>query len=316
MDGSFLIGARAVDTDETFEAYDPALGEQIAPGFSVSTSAHVAEACRLADAAFDTFREFEPDARATFLEAVAANIEALGDALVERAMQESGLVGPPSGGGGGGGGGGPRGGGPPPAAAALEKAEPQVMLTAGIHGAYDKGVAALADHAAVDTLARGAEGTGCTRGRAALFRTTAAAFLADKALGHEVFGAASIIVAAQGMDEIAEVLGSMEGQLTATLQLDDADVDAARPLLPLLERRAGRILANGWPTGVEVSPAMVHGGPFPATSDPRGTSVGTAAIERFLRPVCYQDLPDALLPRAVARGNPLGLPRLVDGEQA
>ncbi|RYY05074.1 MAG: aldehyde dehydrogenase (NADP(+)), partial [Alphaproteobacteria bacterium] len=101
----------------------------------------------------------------------------------------------------------------------------------------------------------------------------------------------------------------VEGQLTITLQIDEGDYADAATLVPVLERKAGRILANGWPTGVEVAPAMVHGGPFPATSDPRTTSVGTAAIERFLRPVCYQDLPDALLPKAVKHDNPLGLPR-------
>ena len=115
------------------------------------------------------------------------------------------------------------------------------------------------------------------------------------------------------MAQLRDVLAGLEGQLTATLHLDEADHDAAAALVPLLERKAGRILANGWPTGVEVSTAMVHGGPFPATSDPRGTSVGTAAIERFLRPVCYQDLPDALLPRAVKHANPLGLERVIDG---
>jgi NADP-dependent aldehyde dehydrogenase len=199
---------------------------------------------------------------------------------------------------------------------ALAAAPPQVMLTPNIHDAYDKGVAALAGHAAVTEVARGAEGTGCTLGRAALFRTDAAAFLADRALGHEVFGAASIVVACTDMAEVATVISGLEGQLTATLQLDERDHDATLPLIPLLERKAGRILANGWPTGVEVSTAMVHGGPFPATSDPRGTSVGTAAIERFLRPVCYQDLPLALLPAAVADGNPLGLPRTIDGHRS
>ena len=179
-----------------------------------------------------------------------------------------------------------------------------------IHG---RRVEALAGNNAVTELARGVEGTSCNRGRAALFTTEAAAFLGDPELSHEVFGAASIVIRAESFEQVAEVLQGMEGQLTATLQLDDADLDLARQLMPLLERKAGRILANGWPTGVEVSDAMVHGGPFPATSDPRSTSVGTAAIERFLRPVCYQDLPDALLPRPVQRDNPLGLPRLVDG---
>ena len=519
MDGSFLIAGEAITTGEVFQAYDPSTNDLIEPSFSVSTTDHVAQACARADEAFDVFRDTTPDARATFLEAIAERIEALGDELVERAMQESGLprarltgergrttgqlrlfatllrqgrwagvvvdraqpdrqpmarsdlrqrrvaVGPVAVFGAsnfplafsvaGGdtasalaagcpvvvkghpahpgtsvmvaraiaeavaacglpagvfslvqgpanalgaalvtdprikavGFTGSRAGGlalvdlaqrrPEPipvyaemssvnpvvlfpaalaaradalgkayvgsltmgsgqfctnpgivlalagddldrfvAAArdALLAAEPQVMLTQGIHGAYDKGVAALEGHGAVETVARGAEGTGCNRGRAALFLTDARAFAANPDLAHEVFGAASIVVRADTMEEVHQVIAAMEGQLTATIHLDDADIDAARPLIPLLERKAGRILANGWPTGVEVAYAMVHGGPFPATSDPRSTSVGTAAIERYLRPVCYQDLPDALLPEAVRHGNPLGLPRLVDGE--
>jgi len=114
-------------------------------------------------------------------------------------------------------------------------------------------------------------------------------------------------------DEMGALAQALEGQLTATLHLDAPDHGLAARLLPILEDKAGRILANGWPTGVEVCHAMVHGGPFPATSDPRSTSVGTLAIRRFLRPICYQDLPDALLPAALQRDNPLGLPRLVDG---
>jgi NADP-dependent aldehyde dehydrogenase len=99
------------------------------------------------------------------------------------------------------------------------------------------------------------------------------------------------------------------------LHLDDQDLEQARALLPTLERKAGRLLVNGWPTGVEVCDAMVHGGPFPATSDSRTTSVGTAAILRFLRPVCYQDFPDSLLPDALKQGNPLQLRRLLDGHR-
>ncbi|QIG80209.1 aldehyde dehydrogenase (NADP(+)) [Stakelama tenebrarum] len=199
------------------------------------------------------------------------------------------------------------------AAEAVEAAQPQVMLTAAIQGAYDQGVDALEGKNGVTLLAKGAEGTGCTLGRAALFRTDAQTFLGDPEISQEVFGAASILIAAKDMDEVIALLERLEGQLTATIQLDDADVEAAEPLLPVLERKAGRILANGWPTGVEVSTAMVHGGPFPATSDPRTTSVGTAAIERFLRPVCYQDLPDGLLPKAVRSANPFDLPRTIDG---
>jgi alpha-ketoglutaric semialdehyde dehydrogenase len=102
-----------------------------------------------------------------------------------------------------------------------------------------------------------------------------------------------------------------EGQLTVTLQMDAGDTDDARTLLPVLERRCGRILVNGWPTGVEVGHAMVHGGPFPSTSDARTTSVGTLAIRRFLRPVCYQDMPVELLPQALKPDSKL--PRMMDG---
>ena len=197
------------------------------------------------------------------------------------------------------------------AAGALHDAVPQVMLTPGIHDAYQRGVTALRQHDDVIFVAEGVEATACNRGRASIFQTTAAQFLADPALAHEVFGAASLVVRCDSVAEIAAVLEQMEGQLTATLQLDAGDHDAARSLLPILERKAGRILANGWPTGVEVSHAMVHGGPFPATSDARTTSVGAGAIDRFLRPVCYQDLPDDLLPDALRSANPQQLPRYV-----
>ncbi|QHE93838.1 aldehyde dehydrogenase family protein [Pandoraea fibrosis] len=186
------------------------------------------------------------------------------------------------------------------------------MLTPGIHQAYDKGVARLADEPNVSVLARGQAGSGC-QGQAALFRTTAAAFLATPALHDEVFGPASVVIACDTVDEMIAITERLEGQLTATLQLDAGDTATARRLLPSLERRAGRILANGFPTGVEVCHAMVHGGPFPATSNAMFTSVGATAIDRFLRPVCYQDLPDALLPEALRQNNPLGLWRLVDG---
>jgi len=106
----------------------------------------------------------------------------------------------------------------------------------------------------------------------------------------------------------------MEGQLTVTLQMDDGDVAAARALLPMLERKSGRILVNGFPTGVEVSPAMHHGGPYPATSDGRSTAVGTRAIRRFSRFVCYQNFPQSALPEELHNSNPLNIWRIVDGE--
>jgi NADP-dependent aldehyde dehydrogenase len=199
------------------------------------------------------------------------------------------------------------------AVAALNAAAPHVMLTPGIFGAYEQGVDRLAGRAGVALLARGCVGDGVNQAVGALFAVDAETFQRDGVLSHEVFGSSSLIVRVKDAAQLAAVLESLEGQLTATLQMDAADAEAARPLLPILERKAGRILANGWPTGVEVSHAMVHGGPFPATSDPRGTSVGTRAIERFLRPVCYQDIPDALLPAALKEANPLGVKRAIDG---
>jgi 2,5-dioxopentanoate dehydrogenase len=105
----------------------------------------------------------------------------------------------------------------------------------------------------------------------------------------------------------------LAGQLTATVLFDPEDAPLVAELLPRLERKVGRIIGNGWPTGVEVCRAMVHGGPYPATTDVRSTSVGALAIQRFLRPICYQNLPDDLLPPALRAANPFGLPRRVDG---
>lgn len=200
------------------------------------------------------------------------------------------------------------------AAEALTQSDPAPMLTQGIHAAYEAGVAALAGHNAVKTIARGKVGEGITCGQGAFFETTADAFLADATLGHEVFGSSSILVRCKDEAELAKVLAASEGQLTATLHMDAEDEAFAARLIPILERKAGRILANGWPTGVEVAPAMVHGGPFPATSDARTTSVGTLAIDRFLRPVSYQNLADALLPPELRGEGDAGVPRMIDGK--
>ena len=199
------------------------------------------------------------------------------------------------------------------AAEAVGTSPAAVMLTPGIKAAYARATSALAGHAEVQTLARGQEG-GPYSCQAWLFSTTAAEFLADPALQEEIFGAASLVVRCPDAAALHRVVEALEGQLTASLHLTDVDTEAARPLLPVLERKVGRILVNGFGTGVEVSPAMVHGGPYPSTSDGRSTSVGTLAIRRFLRPVSYQDLPQALLPEALRDGNPLSLPLLFDGK--
>jgi NADP-dependent aldehyde dehydrogenase len=191
---------------------------------------------------------------------------------------------------------------------------PATMLTPGIHAAYCKGVQRLQQAAAVLQVAEGMAPQGPYQARPALFRTDARTFLAEPALEEENFGPSALLVSCRDVEEMRKVAARLEGQLTATLQLDEADHPLAAALMATLERKAGRILFNDFPTGVEVGHAMVHGGPFPATSDARSTSVGAAAIERFLRPVCYQNVPDSLLPAALQEANPLQLWRLRDGE--
>jgi 2,5-dioxopentanoate dehydrogenase len=178
---------------------------------------------------------------------------------------------------------------------ALSKTTALTMLTAGISANYHQALERLRCQPDVTQVARAKSGAG-SEAYGALFSVPARQFLADASLGEEIFGPSSLLVLCRDLDEMRQVIGAMQGQLTATLQVEPDDYDGARSLLVALERRVGRILVNGWPTGVEVSPAMVHGGPYPATSDSRTTSVGTLAIERFLRPVCYQDMPAALLP--------------------
>ena len=176
----------------------------------------------------------------------------------------------------------------------------QTMLTKHIREAFVRGSARLGALPGAELVAEGRAGSD-TGGQAGLYAVDAATFMAEPAYADEIFGPSSIVVRCRDEAEMGEVLAGLEGQLTATLHFDAADEPVAARLLPLLEGKVGRIIANGWPTGVEVSPAMVHGGPFPATSDGRSTSVGTLAIDRFLRPVCYQDLPDSLLPEALRR---------------
>jgi len=188
------------------------------------------------------------------------------------------------------------------------------MLTPGIHAAFARGVERLAEHPKVDALARGQSPDGPYAGQGALFSTSATHFLSDASLSEEIFGASSLLVRCDSEASMHDIVERIEGQLTVTLQMDDGDAPLVRALLPALERKAGRILINGFPTGVEVAHAMVHGGPYPATTDGRSTSVGTLAIRRFLRPVCYQDFPDALLP-ATLRDASKSLPRLVDGRR-
>jgi NADP-dependent aldehyde dehydrogenase len=200
------------------------------------------------------------------------------------------------------------------AACALPGKGAGTMLTAGIHKAYLDGVQRRSGIEGVQLVARGSDqGAGCAA-QAGLYQCDAATFLANPDLEEEIFGPASLLVSCRDEAEMLAVANHLEGQLTATVHAVASDRSLAAALLPTLERKAGRILFNGFPTGVEVSHAMVHGGPFPATSDSRTTSVGATAIERFLRPVCYQDVPAELLPEPLRDDNPWSLARMVDGQ--
>lgn len=177
---------------------------------------------------------------------------------------------------------------------ALEGVTPQCMLTDGIAAAYKDGKSRFDGRNAVKpVLSNEGEGRNASPN---LYETDVEAYLQDHALGEEVFGPLGLVVRVSGPDEMETLARGFEGQLTATLHMDDGDTELGQRLMPVLERKAGRILVNGFPTGVEVCDSMVHGGPFPASTNFGATSVGTLAIRRFLRPVCYQNMPDALLP--------------------
>jgi NADP-dependent aldehyde dehydrogenase len=180
------------------------------------------------------------------------------------------------------------------ARAALEQVAPQTMLTDGIATAYRTGRDRVAASAGVREVLTSV----CDLRNATpyLFETTASEWLGNETLGEEVFGPLGLIVRAEDSGQMVEIARALHGQLTCTLHMDPADTALARQLMPVLERKAGRVLANGFPTGVEVADAMVHGGPYPASTNFGATSVGTLSIRRFLRPVCFQNIPREILP--------------------
>ncbi|MCT4373638.1 aldehyde dehydrogenase family protein, partial [Yangia mangrovi] len=177
---------------------------------------------------------------------------------------------------------------------ALSAVGTQVMLTDGIASAYRDGAARIGSGTGVREVLTSV----CNQRDATpyLYIVSGADWISNHALAEEVFGPLGLIVTVKDEAEMLAVAKSFAGQLTATLHMDDGDTALAQTLMPVLERKAGRVLVNGFPTGVEVSEAMVHGGPYPASTNFGATSVGTMAIRRFLRPVSYQNLPDALLP--------------------
>ena len=151
------------------------------------------------------------------------------------------------------------------------------------------------------------------RGLSALFTAKARDFLREPGLAAEVFGPATIVVTYGNREEMLEIARGLHGHLTATVHGTDDDLREYGDLVEILEQKAGRLVFNGFPTGLEVGNATVHGGPYPATSDGQSTAVGTQAIYRFARPVCYQSFPSAALPDELKDGNPLGIWRLMDG---
>ncbi|WP_116127556.1 aldehyde dehydrogenase (NADP(+)) [Lewinella sp. IMCC34183] len=189
-----------------------------------------------------------------------------------------------------------------------------VMLNERIRDAYETGVSRLRGAERVELVGEGAEGNVGYTGRARLFTTSIERYLANTDLEEEVFGPSSVLIGGASREQLLESARRLGGHLTVTLFGTPEDLEAHSDLVSILESKAGRLIVNNFPTGVEVCHAMVHGGPYPATTDSRTTSVGTRAILRFARPVCYQGFPESLLPPALRDDNPLSILRMVDGE--
>lgn len=199
--------------------------------------------------------------------------------------------------------------------ATIEKAAPATMLSKGICINYGKGIERLKTNSAVAVLSNAVTAADENKTEAVpyVFTVQQKDFIADASLSQEVFGPATTVVLCKSVDEIEAALKIIEGQLTATLHSTEADAAVTARIVDLMKEKAGRLIFGGFPTGVEVADAMVHGGPFPATTDGRTTSVGTAAIQRFVRPVSYQNFPQHLLPDALKDNNPLHILRQVNG---
>ena len=190
------------------------------------------------------------------------------------------------------------------------------LLTKSIHSSYDSALAGRKTDTAVTLVAEAPKAGTRDAGFAvssALFETDAATFLGSD-LDAEIFGPTTLLVRHSNRDQVLEIARSLEGHLTATIHGTEQDLRDFADLIAILENKVGRLVFNGFPTGVEVCHAMVHGGPYPSTSDGRSTSVGTQAIFRFTRPVCYQGFPDEALPEELKDSNPLGIWRMVDGQ--
>lgn len=196
----------------------------------------------------------------------------------------------------------------------LQESAPGVMLTSYIREAYYAGVEKLASTKGVTTMVKGRAPEGTAYAPAYLFESSGDTFLSDQSLEEEVFGPSTLAIAVQDRDQLIRIARRLGGHLTATVHAAGNELEEYADLLSILEQKVGRLIVNGYPTGVEVTHAMIHGGPFPATTDGRSTSVGTDAIKRFARPVCYQNFPQSMLPDELKDDNPLKIWRMVNGK--
>lgn len=194
------------------------------------------------------------------------------------------------------------------------ESEAGVMLHPDIHRKYDEGQKIMSGQEGIQVVAEYQDKTPPNYAKHKILAVPGQAFLINPNLHKEVFGPFSIVVRCANANELKSIIASLEGQLTGTIIGEEAELDMHQDLVSQLQERVGRLIYNGVPTGVEVCPSMVHGGPFPATTDSRFTAVGTEAIRRWVRPVSYQDWPDSLLPEALKNKNPLGIIRKVNGE--
>lgn len=200
----------------------------------------------------------------------------------------------------------------------VEQSKAFTMLTPGIAREYGRAAKARAGQVTLVAEAphrdNPQEREPHVHAHARLFSADVEQLLADPSLFHEIFGPDTLLVSCASTHDFLRAAHALEGHLTATVLGTEDDLEANRELIQVLEQKAGRLIFNGVPTGVEVAHAMVHGGPYPATSDARFTSVGSQAIFRWARPVCYQNFPQALLPEELQDANPLGIARLWDGK--
>lgn len=189
-----------------------------------------------------------------------------------------------------------------------------IMLTPDIKKAFDSGVEMTSNIDNMEELAVGLSEGSVNESSARVFKTSMNNFMMNKDLAEENFGPSSVLIEASAKEEILEAAENLTGHLTATIFGTDKDFSQYRELFDILEMKVGRVIVNGYPTGVEVCHSMVHGGPFPATTAPQSTSVGTNAIKRFARPICFQDYPNAILPEALKNENKNDIWRLINGE--